>query len=236
MAGAFNEMADAVESDVAARERAERDAVEARLAAEHASRAKSTFLAAMSHEIRTPMIGVTGMLEVLAPDRPRARSSGRWSRPPRARPQSLLQIIGDILDFSKIEAGRLEIAPTTFALRPLIGVAVDDVRPHGVGEGPAADVRASTSAWPPAHVGDPLRLRQILEQLPLERGQVHRGRRDRGRGARAGRGRRAQTRRARRHRHRRRRAGRAAAASVRGVRAGRGVAPRSGSAAPGSGW
>ena len=69
VAGAFNEMAGAIESDVAARERAERDAVEARLTAEHASRAKSTFLAAMSHEIRTPMIGVTGMLEVLAQTR-----------------------------------------------------------------------------------------------------------------------------------------------------------------------
>ena len=82
VAGAFNEMADAVESDVAARERAERDAVEARLTAEHASRAKSTFLAAMSHEIRTPMIGVTGMLEVLAQtDLERAAAADGRDRP-----------------------------------------------------------------------------------------------------------------------------------------------------------
>ena len=65
VAGAFNAMAAAIESDVAARERAEGGRRRQKVA-EHASRAKSTFLAAMSHEIRTPMIGVTGMLEVLA--------------------------------------------------------------------------------------------------------------------------------------------------------------------------
>ena len=163
VAGAFNEMADAVESDVAARERAERDAVQARLTAEHASRAKSTFLAAMSHEIRTPMIGVTGMLEVLAQTElgPQQRQMVATAQ---GSAQSLLQIIGDILDFSKIEAGRLEIAPTTFALRPLTGAAVDTFVHTASAKGLlltwSADERLAA-----AHVGDPLRLRQIISNL-----------------------------------------------------------------------
>jgi signal transduction histidine kinase/CheY-like chemotaxis protein/HPt (histidine-containing phosphotransfer) domain-containing protein len=163
VAGAFNEMADAVQSDVAARERAEREAVDARLTAEHASRAKSTFLAAMSHEIRTPMIGVTGMLEVLAQTDlgPRQRQMVATAQ---GSAQSLLQIIGDILDFSKIEAGRLEIAPTTFALRPLTGAAVDTFVHTASAKGLlltwSADERLAA-----AHVGDPLRLRQIIANL-----------------------------------------------------------------------
>ena len=163
VAGAFNEMADAVESDVAARERAERDAVQARLTAEHASRAKSTFLAAMSHEIRTPMIGVTGMLEVLAQTELGAQQR-QMVATAQGSAQSLLQIIGDILDFSKIEAGRLEIAPTTFALRPLTGAAVDTFVHTASAKGLlltwSADERLAA-----AHVGDPLRLRQIISNL-----------------------------------------------------------------------
>ena len=163
VAGAFNEMADAVESDVAARERAERDAVEARLTAEHASRAKSTFLAAMSHEIRTPMIGVTGMLEVLGQTDLDAAQRNMVTTA-QSSAQSLLQIIGDILDFSKIEAGRLELAPTTFALRPLTAVAVETFVHTASANGLlltwSVDERLAA-----AHVGDPLRLRQILSNF-----------------------------------------------------------------------
>ena len=163
VAGSFNDMADAVQADVAARERAERDAVAARLTAEHASRAKSTFLAAMSHEIRTPMIGVTGMLEVLAETK-LTRHQRQMVGTAQSSAQSLLQIIGDILDFSKIEAGRLEIVPSAFELRPLMRTTVETFVHTASAKGLlltwSADERLA-----PAHVGDPLRLRQIITNV-----------------------------------------------------------------------
>ncbi|HTN23447.1 MAG TPA: ATP-binding protein [Solirubrobacteraceae bacterium] len=160
VAGAFNEMADAVQSDVGARERAEQEAVAARLAAEEASRAKSTFLAAMSHEIRTPMIGVTGMLEVLQ----------RTSLTPPQRhmvataessAQSLLQIIGDVLDFSKIEASKLELSPAPLDLRAIIQAAAETFRHTASAKGLllSSCVDEGLAA---AHMGDALRLRQII--------------------------------------------------------------------------
>jgi signal transduction histidine kinase/CheY-like chemotaxis protein/HPt (histidine-containing phosphotransfer) domain-containing protein len=163
VAGAFNEMAQAVQTDVAARRSAEAEAVSARQVAEHASRAKTTFLAAMSHEIRTPMIGVTGMLEVLARTEltPQQRQMVATAE---SSASSLLQIIGDILDFSKIEADRLELSPTTFALRSIVGTAVETFVHTASAKGLlltwTVDERIAA-----AHVGDPLRLRQIISNL-----------------------------------------------------------------------
>ena len=163
VAGSFNEMAGAIESDVGARERAEQEAVAAREAAEHANRAKSTFLAAMSHELRTPMIGVTGMLEVLAQSE-LSPSQRQMVATADGSAHSLLQIIGDILDLSKIEAAKLELAPATIDLRTVIGGCVETFVHTASSKGLllAANIDERLA---PAHVTDPLRLRQILSNF-----------------------------------------------------------------------
>ncbi len=163
VADAFNEMSVAIQSDVAAREAAEREAVAARALAEHASRAKSMFLAGMSHEIRTPMIGVTGMLEVLART-DLTDQQHRLVATAENSAQMMLQIIGDILDFSKIEAEKLELAPATFDLRAVVSAAVDGFRLPASAKGllltSSIDERIA-----PAYVGDPLRIRQIVSNF-----------------------------------------------------------------------
>ncbi|MBO9532600.1 MAG: response regulator [Solirubrobacteraceae bacterium] len=163
LAGAFNEMATAVETDIAARAAAEREAVAAREAAEAASQAKSRFLAAMTHELRTPMIGVTGMLEILAHTDLSRHQRGMIATA-EGSARSLLQIIGDVLDFSKIEADRLELDPATFDLRAVVGAA-SDTFVH------AASTKGLLLTWDvdprleAALVGDPLRVRQVITNL-----------------------------------------------------------------------
>jgi signal transduction histidine kinase/CheY-like chemotaxis protein/HPt (histidine-containing phosphotransfer) domain-containing protein len=163
VAQAFNEMAGAVEADVAARKHAEDEAIAALQVAEHASRAKTTFLAAMSHEIRTPMIGVTGMLEVLARTEltPQQRQMVATAEGSAA---SLLQIIGDILDFSKIEADKLELSPTTFSVTAVVRTAVETFVHTASAKGLLLNWSVD-EAVSPAHVGDPLRIRQIVSNL-----------------------------------------------------------------------
>jgi signal transduction histidine kinase/CheY-like chemotaxis protein/HPt (histidine-containing phosphotransfer) domain-containing protein len=163
LAGAFNSMAAAVESDVARREHAEREALDARLTAEEANRAKSTFVAAMSHEIRTPMIGVTGMLEVLA-QTPLEEEQRSMVATAQGSAQVLLQIIGDILDFSKIEAGKLELAPAPFMVRPLAEAAGQTFFHTASAKGLWLRCTVDDGVAP-AHVGDALRIRQILSNF-----------------------------------------------------------------------
>ncbi|MGH9223590.1 MAG: ATP-binding protein [Acidimicrobiales bacterium] len=163
LAKGFNTMATSVESDIARRERAERDALEARAAAEGASRAKSTFVAAMSHEIRTPMTGVMGMLDVLARMNLTSEQQNMVATA-QGSAQILLQIIGDILDFSKIEAGKLELAPVPFLVGPLVESAVQTFFHTASAKGLRLDCSIDEGVAP-AHVGDALRIRQILSNF-----------------------------------------------------------------------
>ena len=136
---------------------------DAREVAERASRAKSGFVAAMSHEIRTPMIGVTGTLEVLARTQlsPHQRQMVATAE---SSAQSLLQIIGDILDFSKIEADKLQLAPATVDVRAIVRAAADTFVHTASAKGLLL-TSSTDDALRPAHVVDPLRLRQILSNF-----------------------------------------------------------------------
>ncbi|MDX6678803.1 MAG: hypothetical protein QOE31_2855 [Solirubrobacteraceae bacterium] len=159
----FNAMASAIGDDIARRIQAQAQAAEAREVAEHASRAKSTFLAAMSHEIRTPMIGVMGMLEVLArTDLDEHQRSMLDTSQASAR--SLITIIGDVLDFSKIEAGKLQIEPCTIALPELVEAAVSTFVHTASTKGLLLSAEIDPRLAP-AVVADPVRLRQILSNF-----------------------------------------------------------------------
>ncbi|WP_183234050.1 ATP-binding protein [Amphiplicatus metriothermophilus] len=94
---------------------AQENAREKQIAAEEASRAKSTFLATMSHEIRTPMNGVLGMAEALEATELTSGQAEKL-RIIRESGDLLLTILNDILDFSKIEANKIEIETAPFRL------------------------------------------------------------------------------------------------------------------------
>ncbi len=85
---------------------------EARIAAEHANNAKTTFLFNMSHDIRTPMnaiIGFTNLLEKNI-DNPEKRSG--YLDKIKDSSEVLLSIINNVLEMSRIERGIMELDET----------------------------------------------------------------------------------------------------------------------------
>ncbi|MBI1206584.1 MAG: PAS domain S-box protein [Azospirillum sp.] len=116
--------------DITDRKREEDALVQARDAAERASRGKSQFLVSLSHELRAPLNSILGFSEIIrdhlmGPDAQEkyAEYAGNIHR----SGHHLLDLINDILDIAKIESGKMSIEPTQFELPALLAEMVHQV-------------------------------------------------------------------------------------------------------------
>lgn len=128
-----------------------------------ASQAKSEFLANMSHELRTPMNGILGMIDIVL-DGGIEREQREHLEIAQTCAHSLLALLNDILDLSKIEAGKMVIEKIPYDIRRLLE---DSLRSHASRARQKGILLQSSfsSALPGRVLGDPLRLRQILNNL-----------------------------------------------------------------------
>lgn len=135
----------------------------AKKTAEHATRAKSNFLAIMSHEIRTPMSGIVGTAYLLQKT-PQSDEQKQYTNTLVNASKSLHTLIDDILDFSKIEAKKLILKNESFNCHQTIDEVIDILTPNAEQKSLTL-VNNIDSALPYYVMGDNQRIKQILFNL-----------------------------------------------------------------------
>lgn len=136
---------------------------DARRAADAANEAKTLFLATMSHEIRTPLYGVLGTLELLGltPLDPRQKT---YLHTIQRSSATLFQLISDVLDVSKIESGQMAIESIEFCPLDMLEDTLHTYAAFAQRKGLQL-YGCIDAQLPDCVVGDPMRIRQILNNL-----------------------------------------------------------------------
>lgn len=131
--------------------------------AEEANAAKTEFMATLGHEIRTPMTGVLGMAELIART-PLDETQRSYVEAVQRSGAMLLRLLNDALDLTRIEARRLVLEPECVAPRAIAAAAIDLASATARGKGISLTLSVDP-AIPAAVHADPVRLRQILQNL-----------------------------------------------------------------------
>lgn len=93
---------------------------DALMAAEHANRAKTSFLNNMSHDIRTPMNAIVGFTAMAATHIDNKEQVQDYLGKISVSSRHLLSLINDVLDMSRIESGKMKIEETEVHLPDMI--------------------------------------------------------------------------------------------------------------------
>ncbi len=114
--GYYSDVTETVRED-----RAQRDALaDALVAAEHANKAKTTFLNNMSHDIRTPMNAIVGFTALAASHIDNKEQVQDYLSKISVSSQHLLSLINDVLDMSRIESGKMTLDESEVHLPDMI--------------------------------------------------------------------------------------------------------------------
>lgn len=137
--------------------------LDASVAAEAASKAKSTFISYMSHELRTPLNAIIGFAQLLQTNQIDSSSATRQeaTRHILSSGQHLLTLINEILDLAHIENGTLNLTIENLELNTLVNETITSIKPLASKQkiNLNFECHCHSKVWV---LADPHRLRQII--------------------------------------------------------------------------
>lgn len=103
---------------------------DALMQAQHANRAKTTFLSNMSHDIRTPMNAIIGFATIAASHINNKEQVRDCLQKVLSSSNHLLSLINDILDMSRIESGKVQIKEQECNISEVMHNLVNIIQPQ----------------------------------------------------------------------------------------------------------
>ena len=149
--------------DIARRQQLELELRRAHHASEKLIQTRDTLLANVSHELRTPLTSILAMVDLLQASDDRDKQSELGAVIERSA-RGLLRLVNDILDMSKHEAGTVELEYQDVRVSEFVDSLRADFSAAARQKG-IEFVVSLESAVPPTIQQDPLRLRQVLNNL-----------------------------------------------------------------------
>ena len=125
-------------------------------------RAKTDFVTTVSHDLRSPLTGILSYVELLSRSGPLNDAQQQFAKRIVLSVQSITALINDLLELGKIEAG-FDRDYEPVAMDGIVRDAVDAMRHQW--EGKRHDLQVDAPGALPPVVGNPLRLRQMVNNL-----------------------------------------------------------------------
>jgi PAS domain S-box-containing protein len=149
-----------VTRDLTERKRSEEERA-ARLAAEHANRAKDEFLAMLGHELRNPLAPIATALQLM-----KLRNGDQETKEHQVIERQLkymMRLVDDLLDVSRIVQGKVSVKLQKLELREVLAKAIELASPVIEQRGHRFEIDVA-----PGHLyvyGDEARLIQVMSNL-----------------------------------------------------------------------
>jgi signal transduction histidine kinase len=133
--------------------------------AEAANRNKTALLSWISHDMRTPLNGILGVAQLCLAEPDLTPKHREWAEIVMRSGQHMLELVDEFLDLAAAEAGQIAFRAVELDLVTLLRESLAQAAHAARQRGPIELTGPPADAPPIAMVGDPKRIKQVIDNL-----------------------------------------------------------------------